>query len=847
MPLSAGDKLGPYELLSPIGAGGMGEVYRARDTRLGRDVALKILPPSMASDPSRRQRFELEARAVAALNHPNIVALYDVGEGYIVSELVDGEPLSGVKPGLRKAIDAGVQIAAGLAAAHKAGITHRDLKPANILLTRDGRVKILDFGLAKMAEAHSTAAGITETMTARTEPGAVMGTVGYMSPEQVRGMPADHRSDIFSFGLVLYELLAGKRAFARDSSIETMNAILKEEPAELPEMLPAGVRTIVARCLEKDPDNRFQSAKDLGFALAQSGMQSGSKAVVKHFRRRRTAAWAAAVAGIAAALGAGHFLWRSPPPPVWTGVMLGGPDIAVMPRISPDGHTLAFTAVVAGQTQVAVMRPEAGNWSVLTHARDRAEISAISWAPDGNKIYYDRALDTPRGIYSVPVLGGEEQLVLEDAMYPESLPDGSLLAARLNAEHKLQLFRFWPQSGKEQPLPLQVDLPTTAPQVRAFPDGHHAVVIGTPISQGAEPGKEMYVLDLDSGKMRRLLERGGLNQIKAPAVTRDGRTILFADQVRFGISGMASDGRSVPRMLFPLTAAAWSADTGPDNAVYLDQVERPVSLLRFPAGGGHAVELAQYPLHDDDAEFAVLGEGRAVWKEQVGGRDRLVIVAEGQQPVPLSGTDEETTFPVVRVGAREMAFAIGQERRTIGIASIASGRIERRIAFGGGGLSHIIATPDGNTLYCTAAGAIWMQPAAGGIATRLRAGSAVAMDPDGKFMVVTDEREGRVRLWRVPLDGGAEREIPVSGSARPIPSIGSGAISKDGKLLLGLLELGSWFISPEVIDLATGRATRIPIDAPGDAWSMAWTEDGQVMASVVGLRSALWEFRPEGR
>ena len=159
MPLSVGDKLGPYEVLSPIGAGGMGEVYRARDTRLGRDVALKILPPDMASDPSRRQRFELEARAVAALNHPNIVALYDVGEGYIVSELVDGEPLSGVKPSLRKAIDAGVQIAAGLAAAHKAGITHRDLKPANILLTRDGRVKILDFGLAKMAEAHSAAAG----------------------------------------------------------------------------------------------------------------------------------------------------------------------------------------------------------------------------------------------------------------------------------------------------------------------------------------------------------------------------------------------------------------------------------------------------------------------------------------------------------------------------------------------------------------------------------------------------------------------------------------------------------------------------------------------------------------
>jgi hypothetical protein len=250
---------------------------------------------------------------------------------------------------------------------------------------------------------------------------------------------------------VLYELLAGKRSFVRDSSIETMNAILKEEPAELPETLPLGVRTIVARCLEKDPDNRFQSAKDLGFVLAQSGIQAGSAAVVKAAPRRRTRVWAvvAAVGIAAAAVGAGHFLWRAPAPPVWAGVLLGGPDTATMPRISPDGYTLAFTALVAGQNQVAVMKPEAGNWSVLTHARDRGMIGAITWAPDGNKIYYDRALDTPRGIYSVPVLGGEEQLVSEDAMYPEALPDGSLIAARLNAEHKLQLFRFWPESGKE--------------------------------------------------------------------------------------------------------------------------------------------------------------------------------------------------------------------------------------------------------------------------------------------------------------------------------------------------------------------------------------------------------------
>ena len=238
MLLSPGDKLGPYEILAPLGAGGMGEVYRAHDTRLNRDVALKILPAELAKDPSRRQRFELEARAVAALNHPNIVAVYDVGDGYIVSELVDGEPLGGGKLSVRKILEVATQIASGLAAAHDAGIVHRDLKPDNILLTRDGRPKTLDFGLAKVQPAHAGAAD--ETVTVRTEVGVVMGTPGYMSPEQVRGVATDHRSDIFSFGAILHELLSGKRVFHGETSVDTMQAILRHRSAGTPRVRAGG-------------------------------------------------------------------------------------------------------------------------------------------------------------------------------------------------------------------------------------------------------------------------------------------------------------------------------------------------------------------------------------------------------------------------------------------------------------------------------------------------------------------------------------------------------------------------------------------------------------------------------
>ncbi len=281
MTLSAGARLGPYEIHSALGAGGMGEVYRARDPRLGRDVAIKILPADFSADPDRLRRFEQEARSAAALNHPNILAVYDLGahDGapYVVSELLEGttlrEALANGALSVRKAVDYAIQIANGLAAAHEKGIVHRDLKPENVFITADGRAKILDFGLAKLIETVPLGAGATmaATRAAGTLPGIVLGTIGYMSPEQVRGQDVDHRSDIFSFGTILYEMVSGARAFQGDTPADTMSAILHSEPRDLTALtgdaVSPALERIVRHCLEKEPGRRFQSARDLAFDL----------------------------------------------------------------------------------------------------------------------------------------------------------------------------------------------------------------------------------------------------------------------------------------------------------------------------------------------------------------------------------------------------------------------------------------------------------------------------------------------------------------------------------------------------------------------------------------------------
>jgi eukaryotic-like serine/threonine-protein kinase len=422
MALAPGTVLGQYEIRSPIGAGGMGEVYRARDTRLDRDVAIKVLPESLTSDPERLSRFEQEARAAAALNHPNILAVYQMATqgsiSYLVSELLEGETLRerlrrGSVP-LRKAIDYAVQIAHGLAAPHEKGIVHRDLKPENLFLTTQGRVKILDFGLAKVRVAKDTS-GSEPTLAQLTESGVVMGTAGYMSPEQIRGKDLDHRSDIFSFGAILYELVTGKQTFHKPTSAETMNAILNEDPpsiAQLAPSTPPGLVRLINRCLEKNPDQRFQTASDLAFALealSDAGTSHGTSAA--HPAALPSRGWTRLAAGAVAIVFAGALLayfWTRPDPV---------PKLTNYTQLTKDGQPKRIIGTDGSRIYLYRSAPDYTGMEEMSITGGEPRKSAIlpaatmnPWclSPDGSELLAVDAHGVPPlgPLWSIPVLGG---------------------------------------------------------------------------------------------------------------------------------------------------------------------------------------------------------------------------------------------------------------------------------------------------------------------------------------------------------------------------------------------------------------------------------------------------------
>jgi Tol biopolymer transport system component len=445
MALTSGTKLGPYEIVSLLGAGGMGEVYRARDTRLGRDIAIKVLPEGLANDADRLRRFEQEARTIAALNHPNILGIHDIGvhDGapFLVSEFLEGQTLrealvSGPLP-VRRAIEYALGIAEALAGAHDKGIVHRDVKPENVFVTRDGRIKVLDFGLAKLVrpeENHETA--VTQTSPG-TLPGMVMGTVGYMSPEQVRGEPIDPRSDIFSFGAVLYEMLTGKRAFKRETSAETMTAILREEPLALNDagwQGPLEPQRILARCLEKNVARRFQSASDLAFAIESlSGTSTTQRSTATRVSRPTSRrAWLPWV--IAAALLLGTAVWEmfrpaaAPANPLEKAHFTRVTDFeSVEAAISPDGRFVAFISDHDGPFDVWLTQVGTGRLINLTQGKAGplpGPLRSVGFSGDGSEIWVGGG-DVGMRLRLMPLTGGTPRNFLgEETANLAWSPDG---------------------------------------------------------------------------------------------------------------------------------------------------------------------------------------------------------------------------------------------------------------------------------------------------------------------------------------------------------------------------------------------------------------------------------------
>jgi eukaryotic-like serine/threonine-protein kinase len=428
MPLSAGTRLGGYEILGVLGAGGMGEVYRARDTRLGRELAIKVLPIDVSMDPERLHRFEQEARSASALNHPNIVTIYEIGRvdttSYIAMELVSGGTLrdllaAGPLP-IRKFLSVAAQVADGLARAHDAGIVHRDLKPENVMVTREGTVKILDFGLAKLIAPSGTGISDIATVAAQTHPGLVMGTVGYMSPEQAAGRLVDARSDQFSFGALLYELAAAKRPFARNTGAETLAAIIRDDPPSLQTaapQIPVALRWVIERCLAKDPEERYASTRDLARDLVHlrdhASEISSAASTISPAVRRRHVPWLLAAGWLAAAGALAFILWRSPgelPPlkpvrftvPLPTGLTYAPSEVSRGFSVSPDGNKLVIEAFSKTRRHLYLRRLDSEAFTELDGSIDA---TAHFWSPDSRYI----AFFADGKLKKIPAEGGRPQ------------------------------------------------------------------------------------------------------------------------------------------------------------------------------------------------------------------------------------------------------------------------------------------------------------------------------------------------------------------------------------------------------------------------------------------------------
>jgi eukaryotic-like serine/threonine-protein kinase len=828
MSLVSGTKLGPYEVISPLGAGGMGEVYRARDPKLNRDVAIKVLPAHLSGDPTALARFEREAATLAATSHPNILTIFDFQSSgsvaYAVTELLEGDTLRGALAEgplpARKAIEYAIQIADGLGAAHERGIVHRDLKPENIFVTRDGRVKILDFGLARQQPLLSTDDLTSPAYPGHTEPGTVLGTIGYMSPEQVRGTPADARSDIFSFGVVLYEMLAGQRAFKGDSAAETLHAILKDEPADLTELkrtIPLPVDRIVKHCLEKSPEQRFQSARDLAFGLRSlsTTSETGRSAVILPAPRERIrhAAVPVALLGIGIALGvAGSAAFRKAPSvalPVYHRLTVDRGEIG-RARFAPDGETVVYNAAWRGEpTQIFTTRLNSRESRPLGF--DSATLHAVS--SGGELALGRRARDpgiSPATLSRVPLAGGAPRDLLEGVLWADWSPGGADLAVvRIDGNRQRVEFPI----GK----PIYETVGSIT-HMRVSPLGDWVAFAGHPPDSPFAKG-DLIVVDRTGAKKTLSKDWADLFGI---AWRPDGREVWFtaakADEIK-ALRAVTVDGEE--RLVTRALGQVDLQDISRDGRVLVTQPDFRQELLALPPGATSERDLTWLGL-SVLADMSADGT-RVLFSE-------LALGGGAGEFVYLRTTDGS---PAVRLGEGSALSLSPDGKWALALQSSSS----RLVA---------LPTGAGEPRDLTRPGMSYV------VGSRGFAGLSLGtwFSDSRRVMFVGQEKGGPVRAFVQDIDGGNPRAIGP-------PSILGLSVSPDGSTLV------AW--SPDgpcaLYQVDGGTATACRGFGIGDR-PVRWSADGRSLLGrhdkgssvevfaqdlATGRRKVLWNLTPADR
>lgn len=732
MLLVAGSRLDSYEIVAPLGAGGMGEVYRARDGVLKREVAIKVLPDYWSGDPERLRRFELEAQATAALNHPNIVSIFHVGKHdgspYIVTELLQGETLrdrlrKSPLP-LREALDVGVQLACGLTAAHGAGTVHRDLKPENIFITKDGRVKILDFGLAMLHPTKPAKADdLTVSYREESTPGQVLGTVGYMSPEQVRGEVTDARSDIFAVGAILYETLTGKRAFQRGTAVETMTAILNEAPPEVSQLTPnvsPGLKKIMNRCVAKNPEQRFQHASDLGFALeALSDSGGGAVPAVQQQVAGKRLTWIA-LAAVAVAISAAILVWWRQPPAV--------PTVEAVTQLSNDGQV------------------KANSGRLLT---------------DGSRIYFDEGAVGLYRVVQIAATGGPTAMIptgLANLQITGLSKDGSTLLGAAGDASVLPLFSIPLPAGEPRPVGT-----LSVYDADFFPDGRILYSVEDDLSIAENDGSESH----------RILTAGGL--IEDPAVSPDGRrmtfTVIAPGHRPISIDEANADGSDLHAVVKSgksgfVCCAAWTPDSR--YIVYVSRFESRRDLWTLPMKTGlwsrprPPVQLTNGPL--SYTKPVVSREGSQIFAVGVKARGELVRYdAKLNQFLPLL-PGVAAFNPSFSADGQWVAYTVYPDHSLW--RSRADGSDPLQLTFPPTEIFYPAISPDGKQVaYATSSRAIDVISMDGGPPRTLEAtnASGSSWSPDGSRLLFIGRGHG-TRSGIVLMDLRSEKRFTIPAS-----------------------------------------------------------------------------------